>query len=314
MQPRLSVLIPAYNVEPFIEEAVESVRRQTFTDWEIVAVDDASTDRTAALLRGMRNERIRIEENPRNLGMTGNWNRCLSLARGAIVFKLDSDDVLEPRALEHVVGAFDEERELVAAGIRTLLCDLQLEPFDGMQGDDVMQRNGVDPYRDAVHGGRYWYDFAAHGHQLWSSSAFAVRRDVLETLGGWDDRFGCAADTELIWRVLEQERPVAHRGAVGALYRLRPGSVSDEFRSRGWLTWEGVAANLLSLGRVRARRPLRRALRMHYVRLWQRWQKSQRTELPQSICSKLDDVMRAVPPPPLQDVLMTRLRDGVSAS
>ena len=314
MQPRVSVLIPAYNVERFIEETIASVRAQTFADWEIVAVDDASTDRTHALLAAMTDPRLRLEKNAKNLGMTGNWNRALKLARGEIVYKLDSDDVMKPRTLEHIVRAFDRTPDAIAAGIRTLLCDIDLDPYDGLQGDDVMLRHGVDPYRDAVHSGDFWYDFAAHGYQLWSSSSFAVKRDVLQAIGGWDDRFGCAADTEMIWRVLEQGKPVAHCGVVGALYRIHPGSVSDEFRSRGWLTWETVAANLLSLSRTRARRPLRRALRMHYVRLWRRWWGSQRTGVPESICSKLDDVMRAIPAPPLADTLMTRIRDGVSAA
>lgn len=311
MTPRVSVLLPAYNVAPYVRVAVESVRAQTFGDWELVAVDDASTDGTAEILRSIQDDRMRFHPNPRNLGMTGNWNRCLALARGEIVLKLDADDALKPRALESIVEAF-ADGGVVAAGVRSLQCDESLEPFDGIQGDDAMQRNGIDPYRDSVHSGERWYDFAALGHQLWSSSAFAVRRDLLTTIGGWDDRFGCAADTELMWRVLEQGRPVAHRGAVGALYRVRAGSISDEYRSRGWLTWEAATANLLSLSRVRAQRGLRRGLRMHYVRLWRRWMAADR-DLPPAMCTKLEDVMSAVPAPPRVDVLMTRARDAVSA-
>jgi glycosyltransferase involved in cell wall biosynthesis len=310
MHPRVSVLVPAYNAEHYVETALDSVRMQSFRDWEVVAVDDASTDGTAALLRTTNDPRIRTEQNATNLGMTANWNRCLALARGEIVLKLDADDALKPRALETLVAAFDGG--VVAAGVRSLQCDESLEPFDGIQGDDAMQRHGIDPYRDSVHSGERWYDFAALGYQLWSSSAFAVRRDLLKTIGGWDDRFGCAADTELMWRVLEEGKPVAHCGAVGALYRVRPGSISDEYRSRGWLTWEALAANLLSMSRVRAKRALRRALRMHYVRLWRRWHASERT-LPDSICGLLDDVMKSVPPPPRLDVIMTRARDAVSA-
>ncbi len=311
MPPRVSVLIPAYNAAPWLAAAVESVQRQTFRDWEIVAVDDASTDGTPAVLRSFVSANIRVEQNPRNLGMTGNWNRCLSLAAGELVLKLDADDALKPRALEQLALAF--EGDVVGAGIRSLQCDAELEPYDGIQGDDAMQRSGIDPYRDSVHPGERWYDISAMGYQLWSSSAFMVRRDFLQQSGGWDERFGCASDTEMIWRVLESGRPVAHRGAVGTLYRVRPGSVSDEYRARGWLTWEAVAANLLSLSRARARRPLRRGLRMHYVRLWERWHRSQR-DLPPSLCSKLDDVIGRIPAPPLADRLMTRVRDGVSAA
>lgn len=311
MRRRVSVLIPAYNAAPWVEAAVESVRRQTFDDWEIVAVDDASSDHTHALLQSFAAPNVRVERNPRNLGMTANWNRCLALASGELVLKLDADDALKPRALELLAHAFDDDA-IVAAGVRSLQCDAQLEPFDGIQGDDAMQRHGIDPYRDSVHSGDRWYDIAAMGNQLWSSSAFMARRDVLQAGGGWDERFGCASDTEMMWRMMETGRPIAHRGAVGALYRVRPGSISDEYRMRGWLTWEAVAGNLLSLSRVRAKRPLRRALRMHYVRLWQRWHGSTR-ELPESICGKLDDVIAQIPAPPVVDVVMTRVRDAVSA-
>ena len=312
MQPRVSILLPAYNVGRYVDQAVESVKAQTFGDWELVAVDDASPDDTLARLRTHESPRIRVEPNPHNLGMTGNWNRCLSLARGQLVLKLDADDALKPTAIERLVTAFDES-EIIAAGMRTLQCDEQLEPFDGIQGDDAMSRGGIDPYRDTVQLGERWWDIAAQGYQLWSSTAFMIRRDVMQVIGGWDERFGCASDTEMIWRVLEQRKPVAHRGTVGALYRIHQGSISDQYRSHGWLTWEAVAGNLLSLSRVRAHHPLRRGLRMHYVRLWHQWHHSTRN-VPESICKKLDDVIASIPKPPLGDVLMTRLRDGVSAS
>jgi glycosyltransferase involved in cell wall biosynthesis len=309
MPPPVSILIPAYNAELYVETAMRSVLAQTFEDWEVVAVDDASSDRTHELLRSFADSRVRVERNDQNLGMTGNWNRCLSLARGELVLKLDADDALRPDAIRSMADAL-ENANVAACGIRSLQCDEALEPFDGIQGDDVMLRNGIDPYRDTVIEGNVWYDFAAMGNQLWSSSAFLFRRDLVS---GWDARFGCASDTELIWRVLESGRPVAHRGAVGLLYRVRPGSISDEYRKRGWLTWEAIAANLLSLSRVRAQRPLRRGLRMHYVRLWRLWHGSKR-EVPEALCANLDDVIRHVTPPPLADVAMTRLRDAVSAA
>lgn len=308
----VTVLIPAYNAEEYVAAAVQSVLAQSYRDWEIVAVDDASTDGTRSVLQRFASDRVRVEANPRNLGMTGNWNRCLSMARGDLVLKLDADDVLKPRALELLVSAF--EGNVIAAGIRALMCDPSLEPFDGIPGDDVMMRRGIDPYADTVRDD--WYDIAAFTDQLWASSAFMIRRDFLSATGGWDEAFGCASDSELMWRVMEQGRPIAHRGAVGTLYRIRPGSVSDVYRARGWLTWEAVVANLVSLARVRARRPISRALRMHYARLWDRWQKgaAKRQALPEPIRMKLELRMNDVPPPPRVDVIMTRLRDAVSAA
>jgi glycosyltransferase involved in cell wall biosynthesis len=312
MAPRVSVLVPAYNAERYVEASVGSVFAQTFTDWELVAVDDASTDGTHELLRSHPDPRVRVHRNEQNLGMTPNWNRALSLATGELVLKLDADDVLRPRALELLVSALDDPK-VIAAGIRSMQCDESLEPFDGIQGDDAMLRAGIDPYGDAVHDAAKWYDIAAHGHQLWSSSALMIRRGALDAIEGWDARFGCASDTELILRILEQEQPVAHRGEVGLYYRVRKGSISDEYRSRGWLTWESLASNLVSLTRMRRKRPLRRSLRMHFVRLWNRWQTWDRS-LPPNMCTAIESVMSEVEPPPLADRIMTRVRDGVSAA
>jgi len=306
--PRVSVLVPAFNAERFVEAAISSVLAQTFTDWEIVALDDASTDRTLEILRTYTDPRIRIERNETNLGMTPNWNRALSFARGALVLKLDADDALRPHALERMTDAMTNEN-VVACGIRSMQCDENLEPFDGIQGDDAMLRNGIDPYADTVLDAHVWYDLAVFGNQLWSSSAFLFRRDAVP---GWDARFGCASDSELILRVLEMGRPVAHRGEVGMLYRVHPGSISDQYRKLGWLTWEAIASNLLSLSRTRKTRALRRSERMHYVRLWNLWYGGKR-EIPEPLCSNLESVIRMVEPPPLLDRTMTRLRDGVSA-
>jgi glycosyltransferase involved in cell wall biosynthesis len=312
MAPLVSVLIPAFNAERYVEASVRSVFAQTFSDWEIVAVDDASSDGTYDVLRAHPDPRMQVHRNERNLGMTPNWNRALSLASGPLVLKLDADDVLRPHALGALVDAL-RDTNVVAAGIRSMQCDESLEPFDGIQGDDAMLRAGIDPYRDCVHDAARWYDIAAQGHQLWSSSALMIRRDVLKAIEGWDARFGCASDTELILRILEQGRPVAHRGEVGLYYRVRKGSISDEYRSRGWLTWEALASNLISLTRTRRNHPLRRSLRMHYVRLWNRWQTWDRA-LPPDMCTAIESVMREVQAPPLADRLMTRVRDGVSAA
>jgi glycosyltransferase involved in cell wall biosynthesis len=311
--PRVSVLVPAFNSAEWVGDAIDSVIAQTFADWEVVAVDDGSSDATGEVIASIarRDGRVRFHRNAQNLGMTANWNHALSLASGDLVIKLDSDDVLKRDALQMLVSCFDD-RGVNAAGVRTLLTDENLVPIDGLPADDAMTRFGIDPYAYAVREAREWYRVAAHGHQLWGSSAFMVRRGLLQRIGGFDVRFGCASDTELMLRILEQPGSVAHLGRVGAFYRIHGGSVSDMYRSSNWLTWEGVAAILLSLSRYRRNHALPRSLRMHYVRLWRRW-KCEKRALPAQIETKLRDVMASVEPPPRLDVLMTLARDRVSA-
>lgn len=315
-RPTVSVLLPAYNLEDFVDEAVRSVVAQTFPDWEIVAVDDASSDGTYDRLRewSTRDPRVRPFRNEKNRGMTGNWNRALELARGTFVLKLDADDALRPRTLEILVSAL-RDPSIIGAGVRTLLCSETLDPIDGLLGDDAMIARGIDPYADQERSCRDWFLVAAHGHQLWHSCAIMLRRDDLTRLGGYDERFGCASDTELIWRVLEQPASFAHRAYVGVFYRVRQDSVSRVFREKRWLVWEGVAANLLSLDRFRKREPLPRALRLRFAELWQRWDRGvdARRDLSDSIRDKLNDVIAHVGPPTLADRTLLAIRKVVNA-
>jgi glycosyltransferase involved in cell wall biosynthesis len=113
--PLISVCIPAYNNEAFIGAAIESVLNQTFADFELVVVDDRSTDETLERIRAFRDPRIRIVENERNLGHEGNWNKALREGRGRFVKILPGDDLLRPRCLERQLAAFeDPAAEMVA--------------------------------------------------------------------------------------------------------------------------------------------------------------------------------------------------------
>ncbi|MFZ2491702.1 MAG: glycosyltransferase family 2 protein [Thermoanaerobaculia bacterium] len=314
-KPRVSVLLPAYNAEPYVRAAIESVLGQTYRDWEIIATDDRSVDGTAAVLEdyARRDPRIRAFRNASNAGMTGNWNLCLERASGDLVLKLDADDALRPQTLEILAAALEAE-DVTGAGVRTLVCDAMLEPRDVLPADDAMRRAGLDPQLDHLLENRNWYVIAAHGHQLWHSCAVMFRRDFLQRTGGWDERFGCASDTEIIWRLLEGPGRFAHSGYEGVLYRILEGSVSDTFRKNDWLRWEGTAANLMTLGRVRKRRTLPWGLRSWHADLYDSWCRSldeNRRALPPAFFDKIRSAVAESPPPPHLDRLLWRLRTWI---
>lgn len=99
--PAVSVIMPAYNMERFVEQAVRSVMTQTFTDWELIVIDDCSTDATYSIIERLAAEdgRIRLFRNEENRGAAVTRNRCFSLVRGSHVALLDSDDVWYPEKL-----------------------------------------------------------------------------------------------------------------------------------------------------------------------------------------------------------------------
>ncbi len=96
-QPIVSVVIPAYNNENTIEATLRSVMEQRYKNLEIVVIDDNSTDNTLHILETLQkqDERIKIFHNDTNLGMTGNWNRCLKEAEGEFIKLVCADDLLD---------------------------------------------------------------------------------------------------------------------------------------------------------------------------------------------------------------------------
>jgi len=130
--PRVSVCIPSYNGADFIGAAVRSALAQSYGDFELVIVDDGSTDATVEIARGFADPRLRIEAHPRNVGQRANWDRALEAAGGEFFKLLPQDDLLEPDCLRRQVDALDDPaqagvalvcgaRKVVDRGGRTLM-------------------------------------------------------------------------------------------------------------------------------------------------------------------------------------------------
>lgn len=107
--PKVSVLIPTYNYANFLDEAIESVLAQTFTDFELIIVDNCSTDNTSEVVKKyLADKRISFYINETNLGLVGNWNKCLEYARGEYVKFLCADDKFYPQLLEKFVAVMEQ--------------------------------------------------------------------------------------------------------------------------------------------------------------------------------------------------------------
>ncbi|MFK7748734.1 MAG: glycosyltransferase family 2 protein [Kordia sp.] len=100
--PLFSVIIPLYNKEKYIQQTVESVLQQTFVDFELLIVNDASTDKSVSVVSQISDDRIQLIENPKNLGLSATRNHGISKAKGEIIALLDADDVWLPTFLETI--------------------------------------------------------------------------------------------------------------------------------------------------------------------------------------------------------------------
>src|SRR5665647_430445 len=103
LNPKVTVLIAVYNGGRFLREALDSVLAQTFTDFELLVVNDGSTDETATILESYSDQRIRVITNGKNIGVVGSLRRGLNYARGEYIARIDADDIALPERLEKQV-------------------------------------------------------------------------------------------------------------------------------------------------------------------------------------------------------------------
>lgn len=114
--PKISVLMPTYNAEKYIKEAIDSILAQTFKDFEFIIVNDGSTDNTAKIVKDYTDPRIGFIDNPENQGLVAVLNQGLDLCRGKYVARMDSDDISHPTRFEAQVNFMDKNKKVGVLG------------------------------------------------------------------------------------------------------------------------------------------------------------------------------------------------------
>lgn len=191
MSPRVTVLMPVYNGEAHLREAVGSILAQTFTDFELLAIDDCSTDGSAELLASYGDERVRLIRNEHNLGQVATLNRGLREALGELVARLDQDDIMLPARLERQVAFLD-------ANPRVALVATWMD-FVDPSGRVIWElRDRLDDFPELIY--LILTDELPLPHPT-----VMFRREPVLALGGYDEAVRYAEDRDL-WRRLALER------------------------------------------------------------------------------------------------------------
>lgn len=211
--PRVSVIIPMYNAVGTIEATLRSVAEQTFGDWEVVAVDDASTDDTARLAASL-DPRIRVVRVERNAGPAAARNLALRHARGELVALLDADDGWLPTYLERMVARYDAEDRGGDVGIVT--CDAFVDGPGGRQAQTYRRRIGAPDHVDLA--------VLLQANVIFIS-VLMPHRHVMD-VGGFDIRTFGSEDHDLFLKLLEQGLRVVVVDEPLAIYRIGDASVS----------------------------------------------------------------------------------------
>jgi hypothetical protein len=218
--PRVSVLVPCYNLGAFLDEAVSSVLDQTFQDFEILIVDDGSTDAaTVRLLEEYARPRTTVFRT-RNHGLAAARNFLVALARGEYLCALDADDVLHPRYLERTVAALDANPSLGFASTKLQMFGQEATVWPDRVCCDLATLLCHDP----VH------------------CAALVRRQLVLEAGGYDQTMGHQGneDWDLWIGITERGHPGTILDEVLFSYRRREGSMSRHC-TRGVAHLEAVA-------------------------------------------------------------------------
>lgn len=115
MKPLVSVCIPTFNGAKYFRECLDSVFAQTFTDFEVLIVDDQSSDETFSIAQeyATYDHRFRVLQNKHNLGLVGNWNRCVELAQGEWIKFVFQDDLIAPLCLERMLATSRPESAII---------------------------------------------------------------------------------------------------------------------------------------------------------------------------------------------------------
>lgn len=115
-QPLVTIAMPVYNAERYIKKAIDSILQQTYTNWELVMVNDGSIDHTEEKILSYSDPRIRYFKNDVNSGIVKTRNRCLELARGKYIAVLDNDDIALPKRLKMQVGFLEANNDYGVCG------------------------------------------------------------------------------------------------------------------------------------------------------------------------------------------------------
>jgi hypothetical protein len=201
--PTVSVVMSVYNGQSFVAEALESILSQTLEDFEVVVVDDGSTDETPSILRRYRDPRVRIETHATNRGLTPSLNRGLSLAKGEFIARHDADDISEPQRLAQQVDFLrrHDDVALVGSGYRTIDAAGRVLSRVRLPISDIDLRWSLCFICPFIHSAAVWR-----------------RIPIDQVVGRYNETFNYAQDWDL-WTRISSRFPVANLSASLVRYR-----------------------------------------------------------------------------------------------
>lgn len=231
---RISVCVPVYNMERTLEKTLRSALAQEDDDFEVLVVDNQSTDQTWEIASLLAGPRLRVTRNEKNLGPYGNHNRCLSLATGEWVKFLHGDDELLPGCLARFRRAVGQAPE----GAALIACGGILAGEDGRECGRTFLPSSVTvfPPVPARH-------FVLAGNFIGTPTMTLIHREKMLTLGGFDLAMEPAADGDA-WMTLVDSFPAVILPEYLVLLRDDPPGPLEKQRRQSIILWNRIVAQV----------------------------------------------------------------------
>lgn len=208
ISPSVTVFMAAYNASKYIEVAVKSILNQTYQDFELLIVNDGSTDDTSEILESFKDERIRIINNLENKGLTYTRNIALQEARGQFIAIMDSDDISYPNRLAIQIDAFKDKPDLALYGGQAKMID------ENQKEIGFIKESETNPNLLKV---------KLLFHNTFVHSSVMIRTSVFREFGGYQEPF--AEDYDLFLRIA-QKYAVGNSSEFVIAYRWHGSNIS----------------------------------------------------------------------------------------
>ena len=228
-RPTVSVVVPNYNHARFLPKRIDSVLRQTFQDFELILLDDCSTDESRSILSEYASDpRVRLELNETNSGSPfKQWSRGIRIARGELIWIAESDDYADATLLERLVAILENDPAVAFAYCRSWLVDED----DDLHGFEDSCLGHLEPQR-------WESDFCADGREECRScfvynnpaanaSSVVFRKAACELVGGVDETMRTSGDWKL-WAAMALTGKVAYLSEPLNYYRLHNATVRNQ--------------------------------------------------------------------------------------
>jgi glycosyltransferase involved in cell wall biosynthesis len=212
-QPKVSVVMPVYNGELYLREAIDSILNQTFSDFELIVMDDGSTDRSVEIVQTYTDPRIKLIANPVNQGIRFIANQLNQLAQAEYIARMDCDDISLPHRLAKQVEYLDRHPDIAVVGAQSIYIDTNGK----VTATQNIFRCSIEPSS---------MKWTASYECPFVNPTVMFRKQVLDKeLGGYDENATFAEDYEIWLRLLRNNYQGANLAEVLLKYRINPQSM-----------------------------------------------------------------------------------------